>query len=145
MDYTIEEAAYIMGYDSTKTIRRKIDNDKKGKKDCGFTYRLIDGKYGPEYRIADVPSELIKRDIAEYHRKTAIVDSVSQEQWDKLESYVTLIVERLVEPLVDQRVDERIGQYEQRIRELESQVKQLPAPRQIKEDRPSWFMRLLGR
>jgi MerR family copper efflux transcriptional regulator len=130
---TIAEAAKAFGV-STKTIRRHI-------KDGKIPYVLVQGKYGEEYRIFGLSQEqlrAVKSDDA--------VASTEGSEADKNEAqYASEAQEKMSPPVTDSKMAldiitelqktnlqlaAQLGAAQERIRELESQVRLLNAPKE---------------
>lgn len=113
--YTIKEAASAMGV-SPKTVRRLI-------KDGKLPAELYNGKYGREYRILEIPPNFIAKKP---------LDNTSTQGMDS--QGIDMIRELQERNL---QLAGQLGAAQERIRNLENQIKLLTMPR-----RP-WWRRLL--
>lgn len=106
---TLTQAAKAMHL-SPKTVRRYI---KQGK----IPYKLVPGKYGDEYRITELPPNRIQ-----------------QEALDKTPALALDIIHRLEQE--NRNLAGQLGASQEKVRNLENQVKLLTAGRQ------PWWKRL---
>jgi MerR family copper efflux transcriptional regulator len=129
---TIAEAAKAFGV-STKTIRRHI-------KDGKIPYVLVQGKYGEEYRIFGLSQEQLKavksddatasEDTAEAEKSEA-ADSTDQGKSPPLEMNSKMTLDIITElQKTNLQLAGQLGAAQERIRELESQVRLLNAPKE---------------
>ncbi len=130
---TIAEAAKVFGV-STKTIRRHI-------KDGKIPYVLVQGKYGEEYRILGLSQEQLKAvksdDAAAAEEgidsgKTEAAESAGA--GDKA-SFAELNSKMALDIITDLQktnlqLAAQLGAAQERIRELESQIRLLNAPKE---------------
>lgn len=118
---TISQAAKKLGV-STRTVRRHI---KSGK----IRAELVSGPFGDEYRIYDLPQEPSgdKEPVDSTPGQTSIKDA------DGLLAYIRELQEKNL------ALAARFGAASERIKNLESQVKLLTAPKQ------PWWRRIFPR
>jgi MerR family transcriptional regulator, copper efflux regulator len=136
--YTIAQAAKTLGV-SPKTIRRHI-------KDGKIPHVLVQGKFGEEYRILNLPDIKVETLESPGEESAALEDEPSAESTPQIES--TSQVESDPKWAVDLINDlqktnlqlaGQLGAAQERIRELESQVMLLNAPHE------TWWKRTLKR
>lgn len=144
---SIAQAARELGV-STRTIRRFI---KAGK----LKAELINGTFGPEYRIPEIPAELKKLPAGTEKEEesgevrsgapTAITTPAPAESPD----HILLMLKDLQEK--NMVLAAQLGAATERIRNLETQVKQIAAPVTVTAApsgettvRKSWWQRLVG-
>jgi MerR family copper efflux transcriptional regulator len=130
---TIAEAAKAFGV-STKTIRRHI-------KDGKIPYVLVQGKYGEEYRIFGLSQEQLKavksddakasEDAADAEKSEAADTATTQEKPPPLEMNSKMTLDIITElQKTNLQLAGQLGAAQERIRELESQVRLLNAPKE---------------
>lgn len=130
---TIAEAAKAFGV-STKTIRRHI-------KDGKIPYVLVQGKYGEEYRIFGLSQEQLKavksddavppEDAAEAEKPEAADSAAAQEKSPPPEISPKMALDIITDlQKTNLQLAGQLGAAQERIRELESQVRLLNAPKQ---------------
>ena len=132
--FTIAQAAKLLGV-SPKTIRRHI-------KDGKIPHQLIQGKYGEEYRILELPGDLFREggqeDTADAEEARA-QDSASAADdapgVDTTPAWALDMINGLQK--TNLQLAGQLGAAQERIRELESQVKLLAMPKQ------PWWRRTL--
>jgi excisionase family DNA binding protein len=129
---TIAEAAKAFGV-STKTIRRHI-------KDGKIPYVLVQGKYGEEYRIFGLSQEQLKavksddatapEETAEAEKSEAADDATDREKVPPPEMPPNMALDIITElQKTNIQLAGQLGAAQERIRELESQVRLLNAPK----------------
>jgi MerR family copper efflux transcriptional regulator len=128
---TIAEAAKAFGV-STKTIRRHI-------KDGKIPYVLVQGKYGEEYRIFGLSQEqlkAVKSDDATASEETIeaekseAADSTAQDK-SPPEMAPKMALDIITElQKTNLQLAGQLGAAQERIRELESQIRLLNAPKE---------------
>jgi len=116
MAYTIKQASEILGV-TPRQVRRYI---KEGK----LQAKLVPGKYGQAYQIADIPADLVKQKPAE-------------QPLDFTPTMAMDIINRLQEE--NRNLAGQLGIAQERARNLEGQVKLLAAPKK------PWYRRLFRR
>jgi len=114
--YSIPETAKLIGI-STRQVRRYIS---KGK----LKAELVPGKFGLEYRIAVIPPDLVKGKTVE-------------QPFDFTPTMAMDIIKTLQEE--NRNLAGQLGAAQERIKNLEEQVKLLPAPKK------PWYRRIFGR
>lgn len=130
---TIAEAAKAFGV-STKTIRRHI-------KDGKIPYVLVQGKYGEEYRIFGLSQEQLKavksddaaapEDTAEAEKSEAADSTTAQEKALPPEMPPKMALDIITElQKTNLQLAGQLGAAQERIRELESQVRLLNPPKE---------------
>jgi len=121
--YTIAQAAKTLGV-SPKTIRRHI-------KDGKIPHVLVQGKFGEEYRILNLPDIKVETLEAPGEEGAKMEDESSAESGAKVESDPKWAID-LINDLqkTNLQLAGQLGAAQARIRELESQVMQLTAPRE---------------
>lgn len=112
---TIAQAAKTLGV-SPKTIRRHI---KEGK----IPHILVQGKFGEEYRILDLPSIKVETLQASDEEKTTVEGRVSVDLGAEVDSKLTWAA-NLINDLqkTNLQLAAQLGAAQERIRELEGQV-----------------------
>ncbi len=115
--FSINEAARELGV-STRTVRRFI---KAGK----LKAELIEGVFGPEYRINELPPELQKNAAVQPEAEAEPVEAESESQ-EAPEQLISLVKELQEKNLA---LAAQLGAASERIRTLEGQVKLLAAPK----------------
>jgi MerR family transcriptional regulator, copper efflux regulator len=121
LNLTINQAAEKLGV-STRTIRRYI---KSGK----IQAELINGPFGEEYRIYDLPAGLSREDAAEDSPLPAALESIARQA--KPDDFLSVFRELQEKNLA---LAAQLGAASERIRTLEGQLKLLgdgkgaPAP-----------------
>jgi len=121
--YTIAQAAKTLGV-SPKTIRRHI-------KDGKIPHVLVQGKFGEEYRILDLPSIKVETlDVLDEERAKPEVEP-SAKGASPLDSNTDWALD-LINDLqkTNLQLAGQLGAAQERIHELESQVMLLNAPRE---------------
>jgi MerR family copper efflux transcriptional regulator len=114
--YSVADAAKVLGV-STRTIRRHI-------KDGKLSFTKIEGQFGEEYRITDLPENAKRSNPTE----------VSSE----LSGTVALdMIRRLEEE--NRNLAGQLGIAQEKIRNLEDKLKMLPQPK------VSWWRRIFSR
>lgn len=121
--YTIAQAAKTLGV-SPKTIRRHI-------KDGKIPHVLVQGKFGEEYRILNLPDIKVETLETPGEESAKLEDESSAEGAAQVESDPKWAIE-LINDLqkTNLQLAGQLGAAQERIRELESQVMLLTAPRQ---------------
>jgi MerR family copper efflux transcriptional regulator len=132
---------------STRTIRRFI---KAGK----IKADLVNGTFGPEYRIPEIPAELRKippepekdEDLTPVVRVSAGTEVVIPANAENPDRILTMLKD-LQE--MNMALAAQLGAATERIRSLEIQVKQINAPVNIQTPaatsvKKSWWRRLFG-
>ena len=129
--YTIAQAAKTLGV-SPKTIRRHI-------KDGKIPHVLVQGKFGEEYRILDLPSIKVENLESPGEEKAKPEGEASAEGTSQAESvdWALDIINDLQK--TNLQLAGQLGAAQERIRELESQVMLLTAPEE------PWWKRALKR
>ncbi len=122
---TIAQAAKTLGV-SPKTIRRHI-------KDGKIPHVLVQGKFGEEYRILDLPSIKVENldtsgEDQEQAKPEAESSAESASQADSTTSWAIDLINDLQK--TNLQLAGQLGAAQERIRELESQVLLLNAPRE---------------
>lgn len=127
---TIAQAAKTLGV-SPKTIRRHI-------KDGKIPHVLVQGKFGEEYRILDLPSIKVENLDTSGEEKGKLEGEPSADDASQVDSGTTWAVE-LINDLqkTNLQLAGQLGVAQERIRELERQVMLLNAPRE------PWWKRTL--
>jgi excisionase family DNA binding protein len=128
--YTIAQAAKTLGV-SPKTIRRHI-------KDGKIPHVLVQGKFGEEYRILDLPSIKVETlDISEEEKAKAEDEPSAKDasQVDNNSAQVSSNTDWALDLINDLQKTNlqlagQLGAAQERIPELESQVMLLNAPRE---------------
>lgn len=115
-DLTIAQAARVLGV-SSRTVRRYI---KAGK----IHAELVDGHFGQEYRIPELPSEL---------RQPETIDNTPGQRSVQAMDIIRELQEKNL------ALAAQLGAAVERIRNLENRVKLLAVGRQ------PWWRRLFGR
>jgi len=130
--YTIVQAAKTLGV-SPKTIRRHI-------KDGKIPHVLVQGKFGEEYRILNLPDIKVETLDSPGEEGAKLEDESSVESATKVESDPKWAVD-LINDLqkTNLQLAGQLGAAQERIRELESKVMLLTAPR------GSWWKRAFKR
>jgi excisionase family DNA binding protein len=123
---SIPQAAEKLGV-STRTIRRYI---KAGK----IKARLINGRFGAEYRILQLPAELLGKEPE--NEKPAYDKSAGQTSGQAIGQTLDIVRELQEKNLA---LAAQLGAATERVRNLESQVKLLAAAG------APWWKRLLAR
>ncbi len=116
--YSVTDAAKAMGV-STRTIRRHL-------KDGKLPYTKIEGQFGTEYRITELP---------ETSKKTAVAVPVSTSELNG--TMAVDMIKRLEEE--NRNLAGQLGIAKEKIRNLENQLKLLAAPK------VPWWKRLFGK
>ena len=121
--YTIAQAAKTLGV-SPKTIRRHI-------KDGKIPHVLVQGKFGEEYRILNLPDIKVETLEAPGEESAKLEDEIAAESATKVESDPKWAVD-LISDLqkTNLQLAGQLGAAQERIRELESQVMLLNSPRE---------------
>jgi hypothetical protein len=122
----ISRAAGELGV-STRTIRRYI---KAGK----IKAKLVAGRFGPEYLIAELPPELLQQETV--GQKSTANQSASSSSSQSLGQAIDIIRELQEKNLA---LAAQLGVATERVRNLENQVKLLSAVSN------PWWRRLFGR
>jgi MerR family transcriptional regulator, copper efflux regulator len=128
--YTIAQAAKTLGV-SPKTIRRHI-------KDGKIPHVLVQGKFGEEYRILDLPSikvETLDTSEEEGAKPEGELSAKGASQVDSNTDWALDIINDLQK--TNLQLAGQLGAAQERIRELESQVMLLNAPQE------PWWKRAL--
>ena len=120
--YTIAQAAKTLGV-SPKTIRRHI-------KDGKIPHVLVQGKFGEEYRILNLPDIKVETLEALREESGKLEEESSVESGAKVESDTKWAID-LINDLqkTNLQLAGQLGAAQERIRELENQVMLLTAPR----------------
>ncbi len=121
--YTIAQAAKTLGV-SPKTIRRHI-------KDGKIPHVLVQGKFGEEYRILDLPSikvETLDTSDEEEAKPEGELSAKGASQVDSNTDWALDIINDLQK--TNLQLAGQLGAAQERIRELESQVMLLNAPQE---------------
>jgi excisionase family DNA binding protein len=130
---TIAEAAKAFGV-STKTIRRHI-------KDGKIPYVLVQGKYGEEYRIFGLSQEQLKavksddatasEDTTDAEKSEAADSATAQGKTPPLEMNSKMTLDIITElQKTNLQLAGQLGAAQERIRELESQIRLLNPPKE---------------
>jgi excisionase family DNA binding protein len=146
---SIAQAAEELGV-STRTIRRFI---KAGK----LKAELVNGTFGPEYRISEIPAELKKGTLEtekepepEMQSETTVEIAVPSPPVETPDNILTMLKDLQEKNMV---LAAQLGAATERIRNLETQVKQIaapvtatPAPASPSETpiKKSWWQRLVS-
>jgi MerR family transcriptional regulator, copper efflux regulator len=127
---TIAQAAKTLGV-SAKTIRRHI-------KDGKIPHVLVQGKFGEEYRILDLPSIKVETLDTSGEDKATMESEPSADSASQAESNTSWAVD-LINDLqkTNLQLAGQLGAAQERIRELESQVMLLATRRE------PWWKRTL--
>jgi excisionase family DNA binding protein len=131
---TIAQAAKTLGV-SPKTIRRHI-------KDGKIPHVLVQGKFGEEYRILDLPSIRVETLDASGEERAPREGEPSVDVGVEVDSKLTWAVD-LINDLqkTNLQLAAQLGAAQERIRELEGQVMLLSSP---KEPWWKWALKKLG-
>jgi excisionase family DNA binding protein len=128
--YTITEAAEFLKL-SPKTIRRYI---KAGK----LPSTKVSTKFGDEYRITEIP-QLLQEEAALQAENQSKVEIMAVDQPSSQLDAQWLYQENI-------RLAAQLGVLNERLRQMEEQVKLLEAPKSVSPSPPRpWWKRLLGR
>lgn len=128
---TIAEAAKAFGV-STKTIRRHI-------KDGKIPYVLVQGKYGEEYRIFGLSQEqlkAVKSDDATASEETAEAEQSGEADSTTQNKSPPEMAPKMALDIITElqktnlQLAGQLGAAQERIRELESQIRLLNAPKE---------------
>jgi excisionase family DNA binding protein len=122
VELTITEAAKRLSL-STRTIRRHI---KSGK----IKARLIEGSFGPEYRISDLPLGDNGQERATDRKE----EKTFRQNDDNWFDYVKELQEKNL------TLAAQLGAASERVRQLESQIKLLTGPK-----KKPWWRRLFSK
>lgn len=114
--YSVTDAAKVLGV-STRTIRRHI-------KDGKLPFTKINGQFGPEYRITELPD--LPKPVEVPPSSTELSGNIALD-----------MIKRLEED--NRNLAGQLGMAQEKIRHLEEQLKMLPAPK------IPWWKRLFGK